>query len=62
MFDGGASSITPRNEKARTEIFRRQVISVINTNGAQSTVSVSFVSADVTVGVDTTAATGATDA
>lgn len=33
-----------------------------NTNGSQSTVSFCFVSADVTIGVDTTAATGATDA
>lgn len=69
MFDGKkyqkasrASSITSRNEKTSTERFKRQVISVFNTNGSQSTVSVCFVSADVTIGVDTTAATGATDA
>lgn len=69
MCDGGkyqkasrASSITSRNEKASTERFKRQVISVINTNGSQSTVSVCFVSADVTVDEDTTAATGTTDA
>lgn len=57
-----ASSITSRNEKSSTERFKRQAISVFNTNGSQSTVSVCIVSADVTIGVDTTAAAGATDA